>query len=125
MGNKINLKMLTAGNQIFLPGTDNTLSLSSCKGKYRFDLNLRVIRGSKFQNLAFNLVHLLADTSSVKFIFIEFSSQDFDRSASCISSSPALSLPRSHHLERASALDFEDATTPRFGHSDVVFDLFI
>ena len=31
---------------------------------------------------------------------------------------------RSHYLERASALDFKDAATPRFGHSDVVFDLF-
>ena len=27
--------------------------------------------------------------------------------------------------ERASALNFEDAATPRFGHNDVVFDLFI
>ena len=32
---------------------------------------------------------------------------------------------RSHCLERASALDFKDAAAPRFGHGDVVFDLFI
>ena len=31
----------------------------------------------------------------------------------------------SHYPERASALDFKDATTPRFGHSDVVFNLVI
>ena len=32
---------------------------------------------------------------------------------------------RSHNPERESALDFKDATTPKFGHSDVVFYLFI
>ena len=31
----------------------------------------------------------------------------------------------SHYSERASALDFKDAATPRLGHGDVVFDLFI
>ena len=34
-------------------------------------------------------------------------------------------LSRSHCPERASALDFKNAVTLRFGHSDVVFDLFI
>ena len=32
---------------------------------------------------------------------------------------------RSHYPERASTLDFKDSATPRFGRSDVVFDLFI
>ena len=32
---------------------------------------------------------------------------------------------RSHYPERASALDFKDTSAPRFGHSDVVFDLFL
>ena len=32
---------------------------------------------------------------------------------------------RNHYPERASALDFENAATPRFGHKNVVFDLFI
>ena len=36
-----------------------------------------------------------------------------------------LSISRSHYLERASALDFKDTSAPRFGHSDVVFDLFL
>ena len=31
---------------------------------------------------------------------------------------------RSHYPETASALDFKDAATPRFGPSDVAFDLF-
>ena len=31
---------------------------------------------------------------------------------------------RSHHPERASALDFKGAAAPRFGHSDVVFVYF-
>ena len=30
---------------------------------------------------------------------------------------------KSHYPEKASALDFKDATTPIFGQSDVVFDL--
>ena len=34
------------------------------------------------------------------------------------------SSARSHYLERASVLDFKDAATLRFGHRDVVFDLF-
>ena len=34
-------------------------------------------------------------------------------------------VTRSHYSERASALDFKDATTLRFGYSDVVFDLLI
>ena len=32
---------------------------------------------------------------------------------------------RSYYRKRASALNFKDAATPRFDHSDVVFDLFI
>ena len=36
-----------------------------------------------------------------------------------------LSISRSHYPERASALDFKDTSAPRFGHSDVVFDLFL
>ena len=32
---------------------------------------------------------------------------------------------RSHYPDRASALGFKDTATPRFGHSDVVFYLFI
>ena len=32
---------------------------------------------------------------------------------------------KSHHPEGASSSDFKDAATPRFGHSDVVYDLFI
>ena len=32
---------------------------------------------------------------------------------------------RSHYQEKASALGFKDTATLRFGHSDVVFDLFI
>ena len=35
------------------------------------------------------------------------------------------SLNRSHYPERASGLNFKDTDTPRFRHSDVVFDLFI
>ena len=31
----------------------------------------------------------------------------------------------SHDRKRSSALDFKDVTNPRFGHSDVVHDLFI
>ena len=31
----------------------------------------------------------------------------------------------SHHPKRASALDFKDAETSRFGHTDVAFDLSI
>ena len=30
-----------------------------------------------------------------------------------------------HYPGRASVLNFKDAVTPRFGHSNVVFDLFI
>ena len=36
-----------------------------------------------------------------------------------------VSISRSHYPERASALDFKDTSAPRFGHSDVVFDLFL
>ena len=36
-----------------------------------------------------------------------------------------ISISRSHYPERASALDFKDTSAPRFGHSDVVFDLFL
>ena len=36
-----------------------------------------------------------------------------------------LRISRSHYSERASALDFKDTSAPRFGHSDVVFDLFL
>ena len=36
-----------------------------------------------------------------------------------------LSISRSHYPERASALDFKDISAPRFGHSNVVFDLFL
>ena len=36
-----------------------------------------------------------------------------------------LSISRSHYPERASALDFKDTSAPRFGHSDVVFDIFL
>ena len=32
---------------------------------------------------------------------------------------------RSHNPEKASALDFKSAVALRFGHSDVVFNLFI
>ena len=32
---------------------------------------------------------------------------------------------RSHYQERVSASDFKDTAAPRFGHSDVVFDLLI
>ena len=31
----------------------------------------------------------------------------------------------SHYPEITSPLDFKEADVPRFGHSDVVFDLFI
>ena len=34
-----------------------------------------------------------------------------------------LRISRSHYSERASALDFKDTSAPRFGHSDVVFNL--
>ena len=34
-------------------------------------------------------------------------------------------MNKSHYSERACALDFKDASVPRFGHSDIVFDLFI
>ena len=34
-------------------------------------------------------------------------------------------VTRSHYPETASALDFKDVTAPRFGHSDVVFCLFL
>ena len=36
-----------------------------------------------------------------------------------------LSISRSHYPERASALDFKDTSAPRFGHSEVVFYLFL
>ena len=36
-----------------------------------------------------------------------------------------LRISRSHYSERASALDFKDTSAARFGHSDVVFDLFL
>ena len=39
-------------------------------------------------------------------------------------SSMIIKLTRSYYLERPSALDFKDATTPRFGHRNVAFDLF-
>ena len=32
-------------------------------------------------------------------------------------------LTRSHYLERASAVDLKDSDIPKFGHSDVVFNL--
>ena len=32
---------------------------------------------------------------------------------------------RSHCLERAAAFDFKDASAPKFGHSDVIFCLFL
>ena len=35
-----------------------------------------------------------------------------------------LSISRSHYPERASVSDFKDTSAPRFGDSDVVFDLF-
>ena len=39
--------------------------------------------------------------------------------------SDALFATRTHYPDKASALDFKDAASPRFGHSDVVFDIFI
>ena len=68
MGNKINLKSDDGWKSNYFSGTDNTLQLSPCKNKYKFDLNLGRYRGSKFQNPPFYL-HFLADTSPVKFVY--------------------------------------------------------
>ena len=38
---------------------------------------------------------------------------------------PKMYTSMSHYRERASASGFKDAATPRFGHSDVIVDLFI
>ena len=38
---------------------------------------------------------------------------------------PVMYVIRSHYKERASALDFKDAATLRFGHSNIVFDLLL
>ena len=38
---------------------------------------------------------------------------------------PIIYVTRSHYPERASALDLKEPATPRFGHSNVVCDLFI
>ena len=38
---------------------------------------------------------------------------------------PKDGVTESHYLKRSSTLNFEDAATSRFGHSDVVFNLFI
>ena len=65
---KIDLKTDDSWEFNLLPGMHNTLYLSSCKHKYTFDLNLGRYKGSKSQNPPFYL-RLLADTSSVKFVY--------------------------------------------------------
>ena len=38
---------------------------------------------------------------------------------------PVMYVIRSHYKERTSALDFKDAATLKFGHSNIVFDLLL